>query len=148
MNIHDLLRSCRRVFLDTAPLIFYAERHPIYFQLVEPVFVAIDSGQVQAVTSVVTLAECLVHPYMKGLTELQQVYYDLITAGNNTLFTLQDAEMGRIAAQIRARYRVALLDALQIATALQTDCDALLTNDRDLKRVQEIHIVVVEEITI
>lgn len=83
MNVRDLLRSYRLIFLDTAPLIFYAERHPVYYALVEPVFAAIDAGEIQAVTSLVTLAECLVHPYMKGLTELQRDYYDLITRGNN-----------------------------------------------------------------
>lgn len=148
MNIHNLLRNCQTIFLDTAPLIFYAERHPFYYDLVEPVFTAIDRGQIRAVTSIVTLAECLVHPYMKGLTELQQDYYDLITAGNNTFFALQNAETGRTAAEIRARYRVSLLDALQIATSLQAGCDAFLTNDHDLKRVQEVTVVLVEEISL
>lgn len=148
MNVRDLLRSYRLIFLGTAPLIFYAERHPVYYALVEPVFAAIDAGEIQAVTSIVTLAECLVHPYMKGLTELQRDYYDLITTGNNVYFALQNAETGRMAGEIRARYRVSLLDALQIATAIQAHCDAFLTNDYDLKRTQELPVLIVEEISI
>ncbi|MGC8783823.1 MAG: hypothetical protein ACP5RN_05505 [Armatimonadota bacterium] len=43
MNVRDLLRNYRLIFLDTAPLIFYAERHPVYYALVEPIFAAIDA---------------------------------------------------------------------------------------------------------
>lgn len=147
MNVRELLRDCRSVFLDTAPIIFYTEQHPVYYRLVEPVFAAVDAGEVQAVTSIVTLSECLVHPFLKGLTQLQQDDYDLITAGSNVYFALQDAETGRMAAEIRARYRLSLLDALQVATALQTHCDAFLTNDRELRRIQELLVVIVEEIS-
>lgn len=134
--------------MDTAPIIFYTEQHPVYYRLVEPVFTAIDAGDVRAVTSIVTLSECLVHPYMKGLIQLQQDYYDIITAGNNVYFALQDAETGRVAAELRARYRISLLDALQVATALQTHCDIFLTNDRELRRIQELPVLIVEEISL
>lgn len=53
-----------------------------------------------------------------------------------------------MAAEIRARYRVSLLNALQIATAIQAHCDAFLTNDYDLKRIQELPVLIIEEISL
>lgn len=46
------------------------------------------------------------------------------------------------AAQLRARYNLTLTDALQVAVALETGCDALLTNDLTLKKVSELGIIV------
>ncbi len=43
-------------------------------------------------------------------------------------------------------YNLKLPDALQIAVALQANCDALLTNDLVLKRVTELPIIVLSEL--
>ena len=48
------------VGLDTAPLIYFMERHPTYLEIVRPFFVALDQGEFRAVTSVITLLEVLV----------------------------------------------------------------------------------------
>jgi predicted nucleic acid-binding protein len=47
---------------------------------------------------------------------------------------------------LRARYNLTLTDAFQLAVAIQTECDAFLTNDIDLKRVTEIPIIVLSEV--
>lgn len=52
--------------LDTAPVIYYVEKHPTYLELVTPVFNRIDAALLTAITSPVTLAECLVAPYRLG----------------------------------------------------------------------------------
>ncbi len=147
VRIAELLPSLSRVFLDTAPIIYYTERHPVYYELIVPLFEAIDAGDITAITSVITLSECLVHPYLRGLTDLQKDYFDLIVHGANVEFVLQDERIGRLAAELRARYRVELPDALQIATALQANCTAFFTNDAELKKIQELPIVVVKELT-
>lgn len=120
----------------------------MHYPEVSPIFQSIDEGRVIAVTSVITLSECLVHPCLRGLIELQNDYFDLIVHCVNVEFVLQDEQVGLLAAQLRACYRITLPDALQVATALQSRCDAFLTNDTELKRVQEIQIVVVQELSL
>jgi predicted nucleic acid-binding protein len=44
------------------------------------------------------------------------------------------------------RYNLQLPDALQIATAISSGCDAFLTNDAALQRVIELRILVVSEL--
>jgi predicted nucleic acid-binding protein len=148
VRVEELLSKVARLFLDTAPVIYYSEKHPVYYTTVSPIFQSIDAGHITAVTSVITLSECLVHPCLRGLIELQNDYFDLIVHGANVEFVLQDEQVGLLAAQLRARYRITLPDALQIATALQSRCDAFLTNDTELKRVQEMQIVVVQELSL
>lgn len=50
------------------------------------------------------------------------------------------------AAHLRAQYRLRTPDAIHIATAMIAGCDAFLTNDLNLKRVQEIRVLVLEEL--
>ncbi len=80
----------------------------------ELVFDEIDNGSITAVTSPVTLAECLVVPFRLGATQLQQDFLDLIVYGNNTVFVSIDRKIGRWAGEFRARYNITLPDALQI----------------------------------
>jgi predicted nucleic acid-binding protein len=146
LKVADALQGVTRLFLDTAPVIFYVERNPAFIAVVDLVFDRIDAGTLQAVTSPVTLAECLVVPLRLGKMQLQQDFTDLIVSGANVTFVPLDAAIGQQAAELRARYNLRLGDALQIAAALAAGCDAFLTNDLGLKRVQEIAVIVVVEL--
>ncbi len=121
------------------------EEHPRYIALVDKVFDRVDKGLIKAVTSAVTLAECLVIPYRASDVNLQQAFLDTLTRSRYTSFVVIDQQAGERAAQLRARYNVRLADALQFAVALNSGCDAFLTNDHDLKRVKELRVAVLKE---
>jgi predicted nucleic acid-binding protein len=146
MNIADAVQNVARLFLDTAPVIYYVEKNQRYLALVKVAFDRIDDGSLTAVTSPVTLTECLVAPYRLGLVQLQRDFFDLIVHGRNTVFVPIDHDRARYAAELRARYNLTLPDALQIATALRTGCEAFLTNDNGLKRVTELRVLVLDEL--
>ena len=145
MTLQRNLKTIKRLFLDTAPLIYYVEEHPRYITLVDIIFASLDAGDFEAITSPVTLAECLVIPYRNSDARLQQAFLDLILNGVHTHFVEIEREAGALAAQLRARYNLSLPDALQCAVALHTGCDAFLTNDISLKRVTELPVIVLEE---
>ncbi len=146
MKLSEALRHVERLFLDTAPVIYYVEKNPLYLDAVTPFFDRIDLGLLTAVTSPVTLAECLVIPYRSGLVQLQRDFEDLIVYGHNTVFVPLDHRSARQAAELRARYNITLPDALQIAVALSADCEAFLTNDGLLQRVKELRVLVLDEL--
>src|SRR3982751_4066445 len=146
MKIADALKDVTRLFLDTAPVIYYVEKHVLYAPLVVPIFQRIDGGSPTAVVSPVTLAECLVVPFRAGLAMLQQDFLDLLLNGNNTVFASIDGACAQRAAEMRARYNLSLLDALQIAVALSAGCEALLTNDAGLRRVSELRVLVLDDL--
>ena len=78
MKASEALEGVARLFLDTAPVVYYVEKHPR-------------------------------------------------------------------AAELRVRHNLTLPDALQIAIALNTGCDAFLTNDNALQRVTELRVLVVDQ---
>jgi predicted nucleic acid-binding protein len=145
MNLSDDLDSIQRVFLDTAPVIYFVENNPSFAPNVQKVFQRLDDSKLTGVVSPITLAECLVAPYRLGQPDVAQAFSDLLAGSENVLFFPIDEITADKAAELRARYNLTLTDAFQLAVALQSGCDAFLTNDSDLKRVTEIPIIVVSE---
>lgn len=145
LKLSERLQTVNRLFLDTAPVIYYVEGNERYLPLVQMVFDRLDAGLLTAVTSPITLAECLVIPYRLNRTDLRQAFTDLITGGNGAEFTPLDQTQAGLAAELRARYNLSLADAFQVATALNANCDAFLSNDIALNRVTEIDVIVLED---
>ncbi|MGQ9684362.1 MAG: type II toxin-antitoxin system VapC family toxin [Anaerolineae bacterium] len=133
------------MFLDTAPLVYFVEANEHYLDTVRAIFRRIDEGSLSAVTSPITLAECLVMPYRKNRLDVAQRFLEHIVNARNTTCVSASPEIACKAAEIRARYNLSLDDAFQIATALASACDGFLTNDRDLKRVVELDVIVLDE---
>lgn len=140
------LSKVRSLFLDSAPIIYFVERHPIYNPVLLPFFTSIDNNKIQTVTSPITLAECLVQPLKTGNSEIADKFEALIVHQSNTIFVATNPLIAKQAADIRARYGLKLPDSIQIATAIFMKCDLLLTNDVDFKRVNEIKVLVIEEL--
>ncbi|MDQ1326876.1 MAG: hypothetical protein QG641_156 [Candidatus Poribacteria bacterium] len=134
------------IFLDTSPLIYYVEENPSYFLIVKTIFDYIDNGSLIAVTSPVTLAECLVGVYRSGLFQYKEDFLELIVYGSNVIFMPIDSEQAQQAGELRAKYNLTLTDAFQIATALSAGCEVFLTNDITLKRVTELNVLILDEI--
>ncbi|BAU10294.1 hypothetical protein LEP3755_07780 [Leptolyngbya sp. NIES-3755] len=148
MQFEQAFNGVTRLFLDTAPVIYYVERNVSYFAIVQCIFQRIQNHTFQAVTSPITLAECLIAPTRQGLVTLQQEFTAAIVNGENTIFQPIDAAVGQKAAEIRAKYNLKLPDALQIAIAIVAGCDVFLTNDAALKRVQELGVVIIGELVL
>ena len=111
----ERLQTVTRLFLDTAPIVHYVEVDQRYLSRVDPVFDRLDAGALAAVTSPVTLAECLVVPYRQDRDILKQAFVDLLLHGNNLSLVEIDEVIGEKAAEFRARYILTLTDAFQIA---------------------------------
>ena len=144
MNVFTALTGVRRLFLDTAPVIYHVEGVSAYQPLMDVIFQAISSGTVEAVTSSVTLAECLVHPYRHGDLRLVERFRNVIMGGTHTSYVGVDS-VAENAAELRARYNLSLTDAFQVAVALSANCEAFLTNDDALKRVMELRVLILDK---
>jgi predicted nucleic acid-binding protein len=147
MTIDDALAGVVRLYLDTAPVVYFAERNARYTDRVDRVFNRFDEGRLAGVTSVITLAECLVHPVRDGATELADLYKDLLTRGQSMSFLRLRRAVAYRAAELRAICNLNLIDALQAAAAIEYGCDALLTNDYHFQRVTGIRVLVLDELT-
>ncbi|BAT51913.1 PilT protein domain protein [Nostoc sp. NIES-3756] len=144
MQISEALAGVSRIFIDTAPVIYFVERNQQFINLVDPIFERLETD-IQAVVLPITLSECLVGAMRSGLGDLEAAFIDVLLS-NEVVFVDINAVIAKNAANIRMRYNLQLPDALQVAIALTSNCDAFLTNDVTLKRVTELKIIVVREL--
>jgi len=81
----------------------------------------------------------------KNRFDLAQRCVERIINARNTTFVPLNPEIACKAAELRAHHNLLLDDAFQLATCLASGCDGFLTNDRDLKKVEEVNILLLEE---
>ncbi|HET7087988.1 MAG TPA: PIN domain-containing protein [Anaerolineae bacterium] len=147
-QLEDALTGVVRLGLDTAPIIYFVEAHPRYDALVTEVFQRIADGGLVGVTSVISVTEVLAQPIRRGDLNLQRQYLDLLRHSDNIEIAEIDLAVAERAAELRARHNLRTPDALQMAVALLTGCQAFLTNDMTLQRVTDLSVLVLDELSL
>ncbi len=127
--------------LDTVAFIYWIEENRDYLELVGSIFRAADDGNLEIVSSALTLLEVLVVPYREGQLHLADRYEALLTRGRNVRLLEIDRTQLRAAAQLRAVHGLRTPDALQLAAALSARCTVFITNDRRLPDVPGLQIL-------
>jgi len=147
-KIEQALKNKSVIFLDTAPIIYFIEENRTYLPALKEVFLKIDQGLVSAISSFITLIELLVKPLQVKEYDVAGKYRDLMLG--SPCFTLYPVErtVSEKAAELRAKYGAGFKtpDAIQIATAVSFGAQLFITNDRNLKRVQEIEILYLDDL--
>jgi predicted nucleic acid-binding protein len=146
-KLNDSIATGSLVFLDTAPVIYYIERDKTYFKPLEEFFGRVDRGDLTVATSAISLAECLYYPYKNNDSRLVRAFTRRLVTGQNVRFVPITADIANHSAQLRATHNLGFADAFQIATAIVAGCDIFLTNDKQLKRIQSLKILVLGDFT-
>ena len=125
----DQLRG-RRIYLDANLFIYAVEGHPEHAEVLEVLFGLLDQGDIQAVTSELTLAEVLVKPFEEGRLDISAVYEEMITP--SIWLSVVPVERSTLiaAASLRGALDIKLPDAIHVASAMATGCEVFLSNDR------------------
>lgn len=127
-----------RIFFDTAPIIYFLDKSPLYFEKMKQFFFKTANENSQFYTSVITDMEYVVEPYREDNEQKINNYY----AFQNFLDMKKidiNTEIASYAGMLRGKYDFLKgLDSLQISAAHFYDCDYFVTNDKALLQVQEI----------
>lgn len=142
--IPDQLRG-RRIYLDANVFIYALEGKADVKAQVAPLFAALDAEDMDGVTSDLSLAEVLVHPYRIGHTALADRYERLLAPRINLARIPVSLSLWRAAAHLRARTKLRLPDAVHLATAEAAQCAFIVTNDQGIMKASRIPVVLVEE---
>jgi predicted nucleic acid-binding protein len=146
VKLADALAGVQRLYIETAPLIYYVEEHPDYVAKMDAIIGIVHHAGLNAVSSVITLTEVLNQPMKTGNKKLEQEYRDILVNSGGYRLVPATIPVAEAAAGLRARYNLRTPDALHIASAMHAGCDAFLTNDTGIRRVTELPIMILDEL--
>jgi predicted nucleic acid-binding protein len=145
--IVSALRAPRRIDIDidTPVFIYYIEQTSPRAIAAGAILRAVTDCRFDAVTSVFTTLEITTQPLHLGRPEAADAYEPLLGAIPKLAIVNLDTRVARIGAELRATYGLRTPDALQIAASLAHEAEAFVTNDRRLRRVGEIKVMLLED---
>jgi len=126
------------LLVDSAPVIYCLDSASSLAARFDPLFEAHAAGQLQLAITTVAIAEVLTGPLRAGDEARTRRYRALLQSWHVVALDLDIAES---AARLRASLRLKLPDAVQVASALAINAAALVTHDRDFKRVHTLRIL-------
>ena len=133
------------VLIDTAPIVYVLEGHPQLAQRFRPIFEAKEAGALQLAITTVTITEVMTGPaqslfFTRDRDDDRSNYNELAARYREVFSSWRvisvDYDIACQAARLRAIYRLRLPDAVEVASALAINADALVTHDRDFTRLK------------
>jgi predicted nucleic acid-binding protein len=134
------------IYIDTSILIYTLEVNPNYWQLLQPLWQKFQTGQIELITSELTLMESLVIPFRQSNLNLINAYEQLLLSSVLQLIPISQTIL-REAARLRAiTPSLRTPDAIHATTAMASGCTQFLTNDRQLRTVSGLPVVILDEV--
>ncbi|HHT9126982.1 MAG TPA: type II toxin-antitoxin system VapC family toxin [Candidatus Brocadiia bacterium] len=146
MTLGDEFSQISTIFIDTAPVIYYIEAHPQFGPLAKEVVDSFQSERLNAFSSVITLTEVLPKPIEAGDEKLARKFAEFLKRGKNLSLIEISAGIAERAGRLRGQYsNLRTIDAIQISAAIDVGAGAFLTNDKNLKQIKEIKVLVLKD---
>jgi predicted nucleic acid-binding protein len=141
-RLADALARHSTIAVDTSPFIYYIEGHPQFGPLAREIFDQISVGTCRGVTSVVTLMEIIVKPNRDQQLGVANEYATILSQLPNLDVVPVDNSDAWRAGTLRAMNTIRPADALQIATCIGAGATVFVTNDRRLRQINEIDVLI------
>ncbi len=126
------------LLVDSAPIIYTLEAHERFAERYASMFQRHAAGELQLAVTTITIAEVLAGPLKAGEEALAMRYRAVLETWRVVDLNSDIAES---AARLRGQYGLKLPDAIQLASALAINADALVTHDRDFADVRGLRVL-------
>ncbi len=126
------------LLVDSAPIIYTLEAHPKFASRYKPMFVRHAAGELLLAITTITIAEVLTGPLGAGEEALAKRFRAVMESWQVVELSVDIAETG---ARLRAKLKLKLPEAIQVASALAINAEALVTHDRDFAKVKGLRVV-------
>jgi predicted nucleic acid-binding protein len=133
------------VYIDTAILIYTLEGNEAYLRSLEPLWDKFQTGNIELMTSELTLMEVLVQPLKTNNLSLAADYEEFLTTSAIQLLPISRSIL-KSAAQIRTTKNLKTPDAIHASTAIQHSCAIFLTNDRGFQNTPGLPVMILDQV--
>jgi predicted nucleic acid-binding protein len=124
--------------MDSAPIVYFLEAHPQLAKLFKPLFERHAASDIRFAVTTISIAEVLTGPLQSDNEALAARYLAILASWQVVDLT---ADIAESAARLRATSRLKFADAVQAASAIAVNADALVTYDRDFSRVRSLRVL-------
>jgi predicted nucleic acid-binding protein len=134
------------VYADAQIFIYSVEKHPDYAPALRPLWQAVASGDLEVLTSELTLMETLIGPLKQQDADLETDYENLFEIGGIRLLSITSSIL-RAAARLRAGlHSLRTPDAIHAATGQTCSCSLFVTNDAIFRRITGLPVVILDDV--
>lgn len=126
------------MLVDAAPIIYVLEGHPRLARRFQPLLDLQAAGDILFAVTTTAMAEVLTGPLAAGEETLAKRYRAVMESWQVINLT---ADIAESTARFRAALNLKLADAVQVASAIAANADALVTHDRDFSRVKTLTVI-------
>ena len=129
--------------LDTSIFIYYLEEVEPYCFVAAEIFNDIADEKIKSYLSTISITEFVTKPLADGNVTHVERFKQLISALSIQVLAVT-YEIAERAGKLRSEYpSVRTPDALIVATALENSCDVFVTNDKNLKKLEDCGVTVI-----
>jgi len=138
--------KAKKAYLDANVFIYLLE-NVLYSDIVKKLIQQLNRTDCEIFTSDITLAECLVKPFADNDISSQNLYIQSIK--NSEFLTVKKVSRNVLikAAKLRSCIGNKLPDSIHLATALLSDCDVFIGNDKKLKTSNDIKKIIISDLS-
>lgn len=145
LKIPEQLGDRQQVVIDSNIFIYLLEDHDLFGESADFIISQAESGAFGGCITPVSVAEIVVKPLRQGRSDLVDKFRKLMQQWSNIVSVDIGIEIGTFAGALRAKYGLPLPDMIQAAVALQAREPTLITNDKALKRVNELDVFTIDD---
>jgi predicted nucleic acid-binding protein len=132
------LSKFKKVGIDTNFFIYYFQKHPRFGPIVKNALNLFSEHQTILTTSILTMTELL--SFKTSGMLLERLEKEIMLMANLQLTEVNN-EIAKEAARIRKNFGFSLVDAIQLATAVENNVEIFITNDKKLQLFKELRVV-------
>lgn len=136
-QLKNQIKKAKKVGIDTNCFLYVLSDHPRFFQPAKTVFATLEEKNIPLATSVITLIALLYFAEKRGGKKVLIDYQDAVINFPNLDLVSVNVEIAQKAAQLRVKYKITTPDAIQLATAIISNCSFFISNDKTLLRCQK-----------
>ncbi len=128
----EQLGRSRKLLLDSSIIIYLLEGLPEYLPVLLPIFRAVEEGRVNAYISGTIESEILIKACQCSDRNAAGSVKTLLNEFPNLYTVRMNPEIAELAAEVMIDKQLGLAESIITATAIYTNCDLMVSNDREL----------------
>lgn len=144
--IEKLPTQATRAYFDTNSIIYFIEANEEFRPKIARLWYVLVAQDTSFITSEISVAEYLYGAFRRQSRELEKSYDRLFFEERTFALHPVDLETLIEAARLGASLGLRLIDAVHFRTAVATQCDIFVTNDRRFRSSHGVRIVQIGEL--